>query len=52
MTVPTVRITPDQMAEELAARLDGPHADDDTAAARLISQAVRFLNYATAPVTG
>lgn len=48
MTVPTVRMTPDEMAAELAARIDGPHTDDDTAGvARLISQAVRFLNHAT-----
>ncbi len=53
MTVPTVRMTPDQMAAELAARLDGPHTDDDTAAAaQLICQAVRFLNYATAAGAG
>jgi hypothetical protein len=41
-------MTPDLMAGELAARLDGPHADADTVAvARLASEAVRFLNYAT-----
>jgi hypothetical protein len=46
-------ITPGQMAAGLTARLDGPHADEDTAAAaRLAAEAVRFLNYATAGGTG
>jgi len=41
-------MAPDLMAGELTARMDGPHADADTAAAaRLASEAVRFLNYAT-----
>jgi hypothetical protein len=46
-------LTPDQMTAELTARLDGPHADEDTAAvARLVAEAVRFLNYATAGGAG
>ncbi len=45
--------TPDQTASELTARLDGPHADQDTAAAaHLVAEAVRFLNYATAAGAG
>lgn len=41
--------TPDLMTAQLIARLDGPHSDEDTAAtARLVAEAVRFLNYATA----
>jgi hypothetical protein len=41
-------MTPDLMAAEITAQLDGPHADADTAAvAWLASEAVRFLNYAT-----
>jgi hypothetical protein len=40
--------TPDQMTAQLTGRLDGPHCDDDTtAAARLVAEAARFLNYAT-----
>ena len=45
--------TPDQMTTELTARLDGPHTEEDTAAAaRLVAEAVRFLNYATAGGAG
>jgi hypothetical protein len=41
-------MTPQRLARELAARLDGPHADEHTAgAAELCAEAVRFLNYAT-----
>jgi len=41
-------MTPKRLARELAARLDGPHADEHTAgAADLCAEAVRFLNYAT-----
>jgi hypothetical protein len=41
-------MTPKRLARELAARLDGPHADEHTAgAAELCAEAVRFLNYAT-----
>ena len=47
------RMAPDLMTGELAARMDGPHADEDTAAAaRLASEAVRFLNYATGSHAG
>lgn len=53
MAVPTPRMTLAQMASGLGARLDGPHGDaDTTAAAQLVSQAVRFLNYATATRAG
>jgi hypothetical protein len=46
-------LTPDQMTAELTARLDGPHSDRDTAAvAQLVTEAVRFLNYATADGAG
>jgi len=46
-------LTPDQITAELTARLDGLHADEDTvAAARLVAEAVRFLNYATAGGAG
>jgi hypothetical protein len=45
--------TLDQMTTALTARLDGPHTDEDTAAAaRLMAEAVRFLNRATAGGTG
>jgi hypothetical protein len=45
--------TLDQMTTEVIARLDGPHTDGDTAAAaRLVAEAVRFLNHATADCTG
>jgi hypothetical protein len=41
-------MTPERLARELAARLDGPHADEHTAGAgELCAEAVRFLNYAT-----
>jgi hypothetical protein len=41
-------MTPERLAAELTARLDGPHADEHTAgAAELAPAAVRFLNYAT-----
>jgi hypothetical protein len=41
-------MTPKRLASELTARLDGPHADEHTAAAAdLCAEAVRFLNYAT-----
>lgn len=41
-------MTPDQLADQLTGRLDGPHADEHTTgAARLAAEAVRFLNYAT-----
>jgi hypothetical protein len=41
-------MTPARLARELTARLDGPHADEHTAAAAdLCAEAVRFLNYAT-----
>jgi hypothetical protein len=41
-------MTPQQLGSELAARLDGPHADEHTAGAgELCAEAVRFLNYAT-----
>jgi hypothetical protein len=41
-------MTPKRLARELTARLDGPHADEHTAAAAdLCAEAVRFLNYAT-----
>jgi hypothetical protein len=44
---------PDQMTAQLTGRLDGPHSDDDTAAvARLVAEAVRFLNYATRDSAG
>ena len=39
--------SPGQMADQLTARLDGPHSDEGTtAAAQLVAEAVRFLNYA------
>jgi hypothetical protein len=41
-------MTPKRLTRELAARLDGPHDDEHTAAAAdLAAEAVRFLNYAT-----
>lgn len=41
-------MTPKRLTRELTARLDGPHADEHTAAAAdLCAEAVRFLNYAT-----
>ena len=41
---------PGQLADLLTAGLDGPHADQRTAAAAgLASEAIRFLNYATGP---
>ena len=41
-------MTPDQLAAELARRLDGPHSDEHTTGtAHLAAEAVRFLNYAT-----
>src|SRR5262245_59361369 len=41
-------MTPDQLADDLTRRLDGPHADEHTAgAARLAAEAIRFLDYAT-----
>lgn len=41
-------MTPNRLARELTARLDGPHADEHTAGtADLAAEAVRFLNYAT-----
>lgn len=41
-------MTPDQLADQLTARLDGPHGDEHTTgAAHLAAEAVRFLNYAT-----
>jgi hypothetical protein len=41
-------MTPGRLARELAALLDGPHADEHTAAAgELCAEAVRFLIYAT-----
>ncbi|HEY3957980.1 MAG TPA: hypothetical protein VGM53_31840 [Streptosporangiaceae bacterium] len=43
-------MTPGQLADQLTAGLDGPHADEHTtAAAGLASEAIRFLNYATGP---
>ena len=41
-------MTPKRLARELTDRLDGPHADEHTAAAAdLAAECVRFLNYAT-----
>jgi len=41
-------MTPQRLTRELSARLDGPHADEHTAAAAdLAAECVRFLNYAT-----
>jgi hypothetical protein len=41
-------MTLSELAATLEARLNGPHADEDTAAiARLAAEAVRYLNYAT-----
>ena len=41
-------MTPQRLARELDARLDGPHADEHTAgAAHLAAECIRFLNYAT-----
>lgn len=41
-------MSPKRLAVELGRRLDGPHADEHTAAAaELCAEAVRFLNYAT-----
>jgi hypothetical protein len=46
-------MTPDRLAVELIRRLDGPHADEHTAAAAdLAAEAVRFLNYATGSHSG
>jgi hypothetical protein len=43
-------MTPARLERELDARLDGPHADEHTAAtAALAAEAVRFLNHATGP---
>jgi hypothetical protein len=43
-------MTPDQLADQLTARLNGPHNDTGTAgAARLAAEAARFLNHATGP---
>jgi hypothetical protein len=40
--------TPKQLTAELERRLDGPHADEHTAAAaHLAAEAIRYLNYAT-----
>lgn len=41
-------MTPRELSDTLEARLDGPHADEHTAAtAYLAAEAVRYLNYAT-----
>lgn len=41
-------MTPKRLAGEIQRRLDGPHADEHTAAAAdLAAEAIRFLNYAT-----
>jgi hypothetical protein len=41
-------MTPKRLSGELERRLDGPHADEHTAAtADLAAEAIRFLNYAT-----
>jgi hypothetical protein len=41
-------MTPQRLTRELEARLDGPHADENTVgAASLAAEAIRFLNYAT-----
>jgi hypothetical protein len=41
-------MTPKRLAVELTRRLDGPHADEHTAAAAdLTAEAIRYLNYAT-----
>jgi hypothetical protein len=41
-------MTPKRLGRELEARLDGPHADEHTAAtADLAAEAIRYLNYAT-----
>lgn len=41
-------MTPKRLVRELTARLDGPHADEHTAAAAdLAAESIRFLNYAT-----
>lgn len=41
-------MTAKRLGRELAARLDGPHADEHTTgAADLAAEAVRYLNYAT-----
>jgi hypothetical protein len=46
-------VTPARLTAELTGRLDGPHADEHTAAAaELAAEAVRFLNYATAARAG
>jgi hypothetical protein len=46
-------MTPDQLPDQLAARLNGPHDDIGTAgAARLAAEVIRFLNYATMPHSG
>jgi hypothetical protein len=46
-------MTPGQLADRLTARLDGPHADEDTTgAAHLAAETIRFLNYATGSHAG
>lgn len=41
-------MTPKRIVRELEARLDGPHADEHTAAAAwLAAEAIRYLNYAS-----
>jgi hypothetical protein len=45
----TSAATPQQLTASLAARIDGPYADADTAAtADLAAEAARYLNYAAA----
>lgn len=40
----------ERLADELTGRLDGPHSDEHTTAvARLATEAIRYLNYATGP---
>ena len=42
-----------ELAAKLEGRMDGPHADEDTAAvAHLAAEAVRYLNYATGSHAG
>jgi hypothetical protein len=46
-------MTPNRLARELEARLNGPHAEEHTTGtADLISEGVRFLNYATGSGAG
>lgn len=46
-------MTPSELRVALEARLGGPHADEHTAAAaHLVAEAVRYLNYATGPDYG